>query len=218
VDSFSAATALALVIWLPIGASPVAAAAEASYEQQSLASSVPLDKNDLQSITLQVMQKNALLSSSPGIKFASAQRSFDSTHIASIVYYPHAESAGIKQAFQVRCVRRVPNELWMCEDPEIRRYLRLDSQDFEVRVRANIGTEQAIALIQATRGTVQASATGGSVIPETAIMILPDGNDYLVTWGSPEGYQELIVRAHLRDDGNPARPEDWRTEVFEERE
>jgi hypothetical protein len=162
-----------------------------------------------------VMQKNPLLSSSPGIKFASAQRSVRSRDIASIVYFPHVESAGIKQAFQVRCTRQVPNEQWVCDDAEIRRYLRLDSQDFEVRVTANIGTEPALALIQATRATVQASRTGGSAIPQTAIMILPDGNDYLVTWGSPEGYQELIVKGHLRDGGDPARPEDWQTRMFE---
>ena len=79
----------------------------------------------------------------------------------------------------------------------------------------DIGIEVALALIQATRGTVQTSRTGGSVIPETAIMILAEGDDYLVTWGSREGYQELAVKAHLRDYGNPARPEDWQAGMWE---
>jgi hypothetical protein len=212
-DRFFATAAYALVISASIGASLVAAATT-SHEQPSLGASVPLTESDLQNITLQVMQKNPLLSSSPGIKFASAQRSIESTDIASIVYLPHAESAGIKQAFQVRCLRKAPGEQWMCEDPELRRYLRLDSQDWEVRVTANIGTEQALALIQATRGIVQASNAAGSAIPETAIMILPDGNDYLVIWGSPDGSQELTVRGHLKDRGNPASPEDWQTAIF----
>jgi hypothetical protein len=43
---------------------------------------------------------------------------------------------------------------------------------------------------------------------------LPD-SDYVVTWGSPEGYSELMVRATLADGGNPARPEDWQTSMFE---
>jgi hypothetical protein len=53
------------------------------------------------------------------------------------------------------------------------------------------------------------------VIPETAIMILAEGDGYLVTWGSREGYQELAVKAHLRDYGNPARPEDWQAGMWE---
>lgn len=103
----------------------------------------------------------------------------------------------------------------MCDEPELRRYLQLDSQKFEVRLTAAIGIETALALIQATRSTVQASATGTSVAPETAIMIDQDRNGYLVTWGSPEGYQKLSVRGHLRAGGNPAQPEDWQTRMFE---
>ncbi|MGH8174744.1 MAG: hypothetical protein ACREV5_00610 [Steroidobacter sp.] len=211
---FSATTALALVISVLIGA-PLVAAGGPSRTDYSLGDSVPLDESELRNITLQVMQKNPLLASSPGIKFASAQRSVRSTDIASIVYFPHAESAGIKQAFQVRCVRQAPNELWVCGDAAIRRYLQLDSQDFEVRVTADIGTEEALALIQATRGTMQSSVPDGSAIPETVIMILPDGSDYLVSYGSPKGQQELIVRAHLTNDGNPVKPEDWQTRMFE---
>jgi len=211
---FSAGIALALVISVLVAARPVAAG-EASDTEYSLWDPVPLDESDLENITFQVMAKKPILSSSPGIKFASAQRSVRSTDIASIVYFPHAESAGIKQAFQVQCLRQVPNEVWMCGDVEIRRYLQLDSQDFEVRVTCDIGIEVALALIQATRGTVQTSRTGGSVIPETAIMILAEGDGYLVTWGSREGYQELAVKAHLRDYGNPARPEDWQAGMWE---
>ena len=211
---FSARIALALVISVLLAARLVAAG-EASSTAYSLGDSVPLDESELRRITLQVLEKNPLLSSSPGIKAASAQRSVRSTDIADIIYYPHAESAGIKQAFQVQCRRQMPNEMWTCGEAEIRRYLQLESQVFEVRVTGDIGSEEVLALIQASRGTVQASATDRSVIPETAIMIFSEGDRYLVTWGSPKGYQELAVEAHLRDDGNPAVPEDWQTSIFE---
>src|SRR5262245_31754481 len=102
-----AKTALALGVCVPMGAPRVGAPAESAREDYSLNDPVPLDESDLRSITLQVMQKYPMLSSSPGVKFASAQRSVRSTDIASIVYYPHTARAGIKQAFQVRCLRQV---------------------------------------------------------------------------------------------------------------
>jgi len=211
---FSAKITLAVVISVLLAAR-LLDAGEVSSADYSLGDSVPLDESELRKITVQLLEKNPLLSSSPGIKFSSAQRSVRSTDIADIIYYPHAESAGIKQAFQVQCWRQMPKESWTCGEAEIRRYLQLESQDFEVRVTGGIGSEEALALIQATRGTVQARATDGSVIPETAIRIFPKVGWYLVTWGSPEGYQELAVEAHLRDDGNPAEPEDWQTSIFE---
>ena len=198
------ATAALLLVITELTAAPVA--------------TVPLSESDLQKITLQVMQRHPLLSSSPGIKFASAQRSVRSTDIASIVYFPHADSGGIKTAFQVRCLRQAPEELWKCDDVELRRYLQLDSQKFEVRVTGDLRTEEALALIQATRSTVQANATDGQAAPETAIQIHLDSSGYLVSWGSPEGYQELTVRGRLRAGGNPTRPEDWQTRMFEQEE
>jgi hypothetical protein len=73
------------------------------------------------------------------------------------------------------------------DDAELRRYLQIDSQNFEVRVTADLRSEEALALIQATRSTVQASSTGSAEVPATAIMIHQDRHGYLVTWGSPEG-------------------------------
>jgi hypothetical protein len=201
-DRFLAAVALLLVV-------------EAAHAEHSPGDTVPLSESDLQKITMQVMQKHPVLSSSRGVKAAYAQRSVRSTDIASIVFYPHAESDGMKQAFQVRCVRQVPDEQWTCDEVRLRRYLQLDSQSFEVRVTAsNIRTEDALALIQATRSTVQASATGNSPVPQTAIMILPYYAGYQVTWGSPEGQQELMVAAQLRTGGNPEKAEDWQTQMI----
>jgi hypothetical protein len=207
-----ATSALLLLIAEPTAAP---AATETPATEYSLGDTVPLSESDLQRITLQSIQKTPLLSSSPGIKFAHAQRSVRSTDIASIVYFPHAASAGLKEAFQVRCLRRVPDEQWKCDEAKLRRYLQLESQEFEVRVTADIGPEEALALIQATRSAVQASATRTSVASQTAIMILPDLGGYLVTWGSPEGHQKMSARGQLRAGGNPAQPEDWQTRIIE---
>ena len=211
---FSAIITLALVIPGLLNA-PLVAAEEASSADYLLGDSVPLDDNDLQKITLQVLERNPLLSSSPGIKFASAQRSVRSTDVAHVIYYPHAESAGIKQAFQVKCWRQDSSQSWTCNPAEIRRYLQLESQDFEVRVKGKIGSEEALALIQATRDTLQASVTAGSIVSQTAIMIFPYNDNYLVSWGSSEGYQDLTVQARLSDGGNPANPGDWQTDIYE---
>jgi len=214
VTTFSEIITLALVIPVLLNAQLVAAE-ETSSADYLLGDSVPLDENDLQKITLQVLEKNPLLSSSPGIKFASAQRSVRSTDIADVIYYPHAESVGIKQAFQVQCWRQEPSQSWTCSPAEIRRYLQLESQDFEVRVKGKIGSEEVLALIQATRDTLQASVTDSSVVPQTVIMIFPYKDSYLVSWGSSEGYQELMVQARLTDGGNPANPEDWQAGIYE---
>jgi hypothetical protein len=194
---------------------PLANEDEESSVGLSLGDSVPLDESDLQNITLQVLKENPLLSSSPGIKYAEAIRSVRSTDIADVIFYPHAESAGIKQAFQVNCSRQEPNQSWICNPARIRRYLQLDSQDFEVRVKGEIGSFEALALIQATRDVLRASATDGSITPQTAIMIYPHADGYRVTWGSSEGFQEIIVRARLSDEGNPANPEDWQARIYE---
>jgi len=201
---FSAKITLALVV-------PVLLAARLVVAED--ASSIPLSEDDLQNITLQVLEKNPLLASSPGIKYASADSAGRSTD-AEIIYYPHAESAGMKEAFQVHCQREMPNELWTCNQARIRRYLQLESQDFEVRVRGEIGSEGVLALIKATRETLQAIVTDGSTIPQTAIMVYQYNDSYLVSWGNSEGYGKLMVQAYLREGGNPANSENWQASIF----
>ena len=199
-------------------AAPLLVAEEASPGDYSPGDSVPLDEGDLRMITLLVLERTPLLSSSPGIKSAWAYRSARSSDIADIVFHPHAESAGIKHAFRVHCRRPNPDESWTCGEVRIRRYVQLESQEFEVRVVGDIGIEEALALIQATRRTAQASASDGSPIPETAIIIVPVENGYQVGWGSDDGQQTLSVEAHLKKDGNPAEPDDWQTRIFQPKE
>ena len=202
-----------LVLILAAAGVSLVAAEETPAAEYTVGNSVPLDDNDLHTITVQVLERNPLLSSSPGIKYASAQRSVRSTDIADIIYHPHAETAGIKQAFQVQCQRQ-GSQPWACDSVMIRRYLALDSQDFQVRIIGDLESEEAQALIQATRQTVQSSTAGGSAVPDTAIMIFPEGDSYIVTWGRPEGYQDLSVEARLAQGGDPANPEDWQASIF----
>ena len=196
---------------------PMANAEETSSAGYAFGDDVPLDESDHQDITLQVLKENPVLSSSPGIKFAEATRARGSTDMAGVIFYPHVESAGIKQAFQVNCSRHEPDHSWKCDPVTLRRYLQLDSQDFEVRVKGDIGSVEALALIQATRETVQASATGNSITSKTAIMVYPDSVGYQVTWGSVEGYHEVTVYARLRDNGNPSIAEDWQAGIAEQK-
>lgn len=195
-------------------AAPAPAADGARGRNYYIGETVPLDQDDLKNITADVLQRYPLVSSSPGIKFAHAQRSVRSMDIASVIFFPHTESAGVKQAFQVRCVRHVSGTQWSCEDAEIRRYLRLGSQDFEVRVSGGISNEGAIALIEASRRFMVATSS----VYETAIQIIADGDgSLLVSWGRSPDSQELLMRAHLRTGADQAQPESWQISPFEPR-
>lgn len=171
---------------------------------------VPLSQEDLRDITAQVMAEHPLLSSSPGIKFAEASR-IDrwSEDIADVIYYPHFESAGVKQAFQVGCTRKIPNTTWKCEEVIIRRYLALDTQDFEVRVRGSISSDAAIALIKATSKVLPVRTADNSDVPDTAMTLSSSDDSGTVHWTNFKGRSYLIVKARLAEGGDPTRPEDW---------
>jgi hypothetical protein len=190
--------------------SPWVNADDQSSNHLSESDTVPLSQEDLRDITAQVMAKQPLLSSSPGIKFAEATR-IDrwSEDVAGVIYYPHVESAGIKEAFQVGCSRKLPNTAWTCEDATIRRYLTLDTQDFEVRVRGSISSEAAIALIEATRRLLPVKSVDSDDVPDTAMMLSSYDNSATVSWVNFEGRSHLMVKGELAEGGDPARPEDW---------
>jgi hypothetical protein len=190
-------------------------AQEKSSPLDRLGESVPLTESDLDQITAHVLRNNPLLSSSPGIKFADAQRSVRSTDIADVIFYPHLDSAGMKYAFQVGCWRTEPDPDWTCNPAEIRRYLRLDSQEFEVRISADIRAEDALALIQATREALSAGTPDGSYVSQTAIQVLQRKEGFLVSWGTPQGFQEVMLVARLADGGDPGNADDWQAGFYE---
>ena len=201
----------------------LAAAKEAPAEKyrvgdvrQSNEETVPLDASDLRDITAQVMAKHPLLSSSPGIKDAEAI-TMDrwSEDIAFVIYYPHSENAGIKQAFQVECARQASLKAWICEDATIRRYLALDTQDYEVRVRGSISSDAAIGLIEATRKVLPLVADDGIAVPDTVMQIFSDDDSATVVWVSFEGRSRLLMKGHLAEGGDPTQPDDWIVNRFD---
>ena len=196
--------------------SPWVSADSLSPDDYSETDNLPLDQEDLRDITAQVMAKHPLLSSSPGIKYAEATR-IDrwSEDVADVIYYPHSESAGIKEAFQVACTRKIPNTAWTCEDATIRRYLALDTQDYEVRVRGSISSDAAIALIEATRTVLPVRAAATSDVPDTAMTLSSYDDSATVTWVNFEGRSHLIVKGWLAKGGDPARPENWIVNKFD---
>ena len=205
---------LLVVAMLPFGTAPFAG--ESGYYTED----IELGDTDIDNISAQVLAQHPLLSSSPGIKAAGAARHFNKFEYdldtAWVVFHPHTETAGIKQAYQVSCVRQVPDTDWMCEEAMIRRYLALETQDFEVRITGPIDSDAAMALIEATRQALPPELDDGSAAPETAINILPTAGDseYLVVWGSPEGYGQLMMQAQLADGADATLPEGWQANVF----
>lgn len=187
-----------------------AAAAEAGYHAENF----ELRDDDLRDITVQVMAQNPLLSSSPGIKVAGATRHRHKHDVAELLYFPHLETARVKHAFQVTCSRQVPDLSWSCDEARIRRYVALDSQEFEVRVRGPLELDELMALIEATRRALPPSLQDGSAIPQTAIQIIPYRNGYLVFWGDEEGHSKLTMQARLSIGAESAKSAAWRANVY----
>jgi len=181
----------------------------------SVDQAVPLPDDDLRQITVSLLQRYPELASSPGVKVAGAYLGGPGrTDAATVLYYPHTEQRGIKEAFDVHCRRTQPSTTWACNDVAIRRYLQLASQAFEVRVLAGISAEAAFALVEAARRDLNASATDVS----TAVIITEhhaEPRQYFVSWGTPEGALTLTMLAQLADGGNPRNPDDWHATLYE---
>src|SRR5688572_28632698 len=126
-----------------VAASPlsVVASDNSSNQAPEFDFEMELTASDRDAITLEVMSRYPILAASPGIKFASASRMYasgsrmhPSGETAHVIFYPHSEVRGVKHALQVHCNRSESTEDWSCPIVEERRYVKLDTQDFEVRV------------------------------------------------------------------------------------
>lgn len=201
--------ALVALLVILISGSALAAGAETSDGNYVSVYEVVLDEEDLRQIEGQVLAQNPLLSSSAGIKAAFAQRSVRSTDLADVIFYPHTESAGIKSAFQVGCSRKAPDGPWNCDEVDIRRYISLDSQHYEVRVIGQIDSTAAIDLIESARDALSSSEKGGSTRAYTAVMLKAYKNSYLVTFRPSEGSEGAVMWARLTAGGDPDDAGDW---------
>ena len=179
---------------------------------------VKLEDADLQAITLEVLREHPLLSASSGIKYSDALCGYaslvdagaasPSVIMANVIFHPHSETRGIKQAFETHCQRSASSRAWSCAT-EIRRYVKLDSQDFEVRVKGNLDLAGIQAVIEATRQPAAVAAMKSSEVADAAHVILACNDGYVVSWGNKDGTGGLGLEAHLRAGGNPADPNDW---------
>lgn len=177
---------------------------------------VPLPEDERRQITLSLLERYPELASSPGVKAAAAPlRRPGTTIMTNVIFYPHTEHHGIKEAFEAWCQWASSSQSWTCNDITIRRYLSLASQDFEVRVKGAITSEGALALVEASRRDLQSSVIDGADLPNTAIMIFPAGDgSYRITWGTPEGYSRLAMLARLTNGGDSTNPDDWQAKII----
>jgi hypothetical protein len=173
----------------------------------------PSDRDD---ITMVLLQRYPILSASPGIKFGRKfqHRDRGSREWAQIVFYPHSETHGVKNAIQARCERDTPESTWSCPNVGLRRYVKLDSQDFEVRVVGNIDLDGVLALRDATK-TLAATAFPNVAI-DMVTMIYETEEGYLVAWGSSTWREGVTVQATLRAGGNAAFASDWDAFLLDE--
>src|ERR1700741_4310289 len=110
---------------LAVLAAPLALAGEAPAQAPQPDYQIPLSDADLRAITLQVLEQHPILASSPGIKAAYGSRGPDTIEVANVVFYPHSETAGVKNALQATCRREVPDDSWACPAVSLRRYVKL---------------------------------------------------------------------------------------------
>jgi hypothetical protein len=175
--------------------------------------SVPLPDDELSQITVSLLQRYPQLAGSPGVKSAGAYLG-DGSDLATVIYYPHVERRGIREAVEAHCRRAEREAPWACDEVWSRRYLQLASQTFEVRLLAGIPAEAAFALIEASRRDLDNGAGDAS----TAIMITAhheEPRQYFIGWGTPDGVLTLTMLAQLEHDGDPANPDAWHASIYE---
>lgn len=210
---------LSIVIIAAAVAIPARCHAEDNLPDASAADSrVELTDADLSEIRLSVLEARPMLAASAGIKHADAFRGWPPVIHANVIFHPHADSGGVKQAFQVSCERALPDGAWSCPRIGLRRYLTVPGQAWEVRLRADIDSDAARALIEATRETARHAPAVGTQAPEAAISVIAIEDYYLVTWGRADGEQLVSVQARLRDAGHARDPLAWDTAVVEDEE
>jgi len=191
-----------------------------AQETPSVSEAVPLPDDELRQITLSLLERYPQLASSPGVKAAGVMDESgpgpDETVASYVIFYPHTETHGIKEAFETICQRKQASRTWVCDEPTIRRYMRLASQEYEVRVKGEITSEAALALIEASRRDLRASAAGRA-LPDTAIMVHTQRDRTFVQWGTPQGQPDILMIGELKHGGDPTNPDDWHATVFEEK-
>ncbi|HWM27661.1 MAG TPA: hypothetical protein VNQ14_04325 [Woeseiaceae bacterium] len=202
--------ALALVAASPLSA--VTAVEEPPIPSSDFEFALELKQSDLNAIRMDVLQRFPILAASPGIKFARGERGFLSGGSAHVVFFPHSETRGVKNALQAHCLRDTAESQWSCPIVETRRYVELDTQDYEVRVVADIDLDGVLALKEATNPLMLATRPSPSV--DTLMVIFAVESGYIVGWGSEDERETVTLQVRLRDGGHAANAGDWNVSVF----
>jgi hypothetical protein len=204
----------ALGILIALLGFPAALAGSAVADEGGTADEVPLQASDLRAITAQVLAANPELASSPGIKFAEAYGSGRSEEVAFVIFYPHTDTGGIKQALQVGCSRAASHQSWSCEAAEIRRYLRVENQEFEVRVTGDIGSAEALAVVEATRAGLPLSLEDGPTDSCQAIMLRPAMLGYKLQWSCKGRDRAVFMHATAIAGADTAQASGWQVSEY----
>lgn len=146
-------------------------------------SAVQLHDPDIREITELVLISNPELASSPGVKYAEGVTGRNGSVHAGLIFYPHSNSAGVKDALQVSCSRLAADLSWTCEEPRLRRYYQLEGQDFELRVVDGLlGSAESVAVVRATRSALPLGMSAASDGSCEALSIMEAEAGYLVLW------------------------------------
>ncbi|MDJ0941298.1 MAG: hypothetical protein QNJ00_16170 [Woeseiaceae bacterium] len=187
------------------------AAGAVSAENTPSDEEAPLPKHERVQITTDLLQQYPNLAASPGIKSAYAPVERDGRIGIMVYFHPHAESHGIKAAYRASCAWETSDQTWSCYRMVTRRYLTLDSQDYEVRVIGDIAADVALALIEGSRRDLVELIPDDR--PDTAIMIQPHAGHYAVAWGKNNGRATVSMLVQLADGGDPSNPDDWHSTI-----
>jgi hypothetical protein len=190
------------------------AVAEDAQSPVEIYDSVPLQSSDIRAITSVVLAAHPEVASSPGIKYAEAYRTPRATDAADVIFYPHTDTGGIKTALQVGCSRSGSDQPWACEPAELRRYLRVDNQDFEVRVTGDIGSAEALAVVEATRAGLPLYLESGNADQCQAIILRQASNGHKIQWACPERDTALFMHATAIAGSDTTQTSGWQVSEY----
>lgn len=175
-----AASRLLLVLLLTLFGSIHADDAQ-NVENSDLA---PLQDSDLEEIKLQIINSNPELASSPGVKVHQVLPGAMGSVDAEVIFHPHADSGGVKEALGVVCSRSTSDQPWSCAAPVIRRYYQIDGQSSGFRVIGELlGPEELVALVEATRTNLpKKNASNDRNNSCKALTVRSYNEGYMVTW------------------------------------
>jgi len=184
-------------------------AAEADSSGRASVEVAPLADHERRQITLDLLDQYPELASSPGIKQAVAPVDRDGRIGIRVIFHPHAESHGIKEAYTASCAWEHLSHTWNCYAVEDRKYLTLPSQDFEVRVIGDIPADAAFAIIDASRRDLERILSEDPDRPDTATVIRRNKEDFGIAWATEDGATSLGMIVQLLEDGDPTISGDW---------